>query len=232
MPTLKRRSGGFTLVEIAIVVVIVGLLIGGLLKGQELIMQARGKNLLNDFSGAAAAVLAYRDRYQQWPGDDNIANTRWAAFGALAGNGNGMVEGSYNDMAPTSGPLTVDPATGAGESLNFWWHLRVSGFVFGPTSGAGAASAPVTAAGGILGVQTGSGIPTLFPGLMACASDVADRVAVLVDAQLDDASPQGGQVRSVIQNVGGTSPTLNGSQTTNSANYTETGARWVVCRQL
>lgn len=45
----KRRQSGFTLIEIAIVLVIIGLLLGGILKGQELINSARVKNLASDF---------------------------------------------------------------------------------------------------------------------------------------------------------------------------------------
>ena len=74
---LKRTQTGFTLVEIAIVLVIIGLLLGGILKGQEMITQARIKNVVNDFNGITAAYFAYQDRYRQIPGDDNQATTRW-----------------------------------------------------------------------------------------------------------------------------------------------------------
>lgn len=229
---IKARSSGFTLVEVAIVLVITGLLIGGILRGQELVSQARAKSLVNDFSGVAAATLAYRDRYKAWPGDDENADTRWSTFSALRGNGNGVVEGNYNDMP--SGPLTVNLATGAGESANFWWHLRISGFVFGPISGPLAAEIPTTAAGGLLGVQWGSGLTNFFPGLMACASGLTDRMVQTIDAQLDDLRPGAGQIRAVKQNSGNGNPTLDGSQTSSAppADYDETGARWVACRQL
>src|SRR5256885_676312 len=46
-----RKQHGFTLVEIAIVLVIIGLLLGGILKGQEMITQAKIKNVIADFSG-------------------------------------------------------------------------------------------------------------------------------------------------------------------------------------
>ena len=69
----KRMQAGFTLVEIAIVLVIIGLLLGGILKGQEMITQARIKNVVNDFNGITAAYFAYQDRYRAVPGDDNQA---------------------------------------------------------------------------------------------------------------------------------------------------------------
>src|SRR5438128_11267838 len=99
---MKNRQQGFTLVEIAIVLVIIGLLLGGILKGQEMITQAKIKNVMADFSGISAAYHGYQDRYRAIPGDDNGA-TRWS--GAVAGGGNGVVAGAYN--ATCTGTLTA-----------------------------------------------------------------------------------------------------------------------------
>src|SRR5438552_1963290 len=68
-----RKQQGFTLVEIAIVLVIIGLLLGGILKGQEMITQAKIKNVIADFSGISAAYHGYVDRYKKIPGDDPCA---------------------------------------------------------------------------------------------------------------------------------------------------------------
>ena len=51
MNQFKKHQAGFTLVEIAIVLVIIGLLLGGILKGQEMITQAKIKNIVNDMNG-------------------------------------------------------------------------------------------------------------------------------------------------------------------------------------
>jgi len=56
MKQLGKQQAGFTLVEIAIVLVIIGLLLGGILKGQEMITQAKIKNLINDMNGITAAT--------------------------------------------------------------------------------------------------------------------------------------------------------------------------------
>jgi prepilin-type N-terminal cleavage/methylation domain-containing protein len=101
---------GFTLVEIAIVLVIIGLLLGGILKGQEMITQAKIKNVVADFSGISAAYYGYQDRYRAIPGDDPNAGTRWS--GAGAGNGDGVVGGTYNGSCPT----TVVASTTRGSS--------------------------------------------------------------------------------------------------------------------
>ena len=73
-----KKQSGFTLIELAIVLVIIGLLLGGVLKGQELITQAKIKNVINDFNGMSAAIYSYKDRYNFFPGDDGRAATRWA----------------------------------------------------------------------------------------------------------------------------------------------------------
>ena len=87
---MVRKQQGFTLIEIAIVLVIIGLLLGGILKGQEMITQAKIKNSIADFSGISAAYYGYQDRYRAIPGDDPNA-TRWTSTPAVvAGNGNGQ----------------------------------------------------------------------------------------------------------------------------------------------
>jgi len=126
---MKTKQAGFTLVEIAIVLVIIGLLLGGILKGQEMITQAKIKNVVNDFNGITAAVNSYQDRYKALPGDDLNAPTRWGANG-IAGNGDGQIGATadtYN-LAPTiSTPK---------ENNVFWLDLRLAGFVGGTTAAA------------------------------------------------------------------------------------------------
>ena len=66
---MRRRQYGFTLVEIAIVLVMIGLLLGGILKGQELINGARVRNLADMNAGVQAAYYGFIDRYgriQRW----------------------------------------------------------------------------------------------------------------------------------------------------------------------
>ena len=103
---MKARQAGFTLVEIAIVLVIIGLLLGGILKGQEMINQAKIKNLINDFNGISAAMYSYQDRYRALPGDDLNAAGRWA--GSVSGNGNGQFTGNYNTCLLYTSPSPRD----------------------------------------------------------------------------------------------------------------------------
>ena len=57
---MKNSQGGFTPVEIAIVLVIIGLLLGGVLKGQELITQAKIRNVANDLNGMSCLLYTSR----------------------------------------------------------------------------------------------------------------------------------------------------------------------------
>ncbi|MEE8530235.1 MAG: prepilin-type N-terminal cleavage/methylation domain-containing protein, partial [Nitrosomonadaceae bacterium] len=65
---LKNRQSGFTLIEIAIVLVIIGLLLGGVLKGQEMINSAKVKNIANDFRQIPVYIYGYQDRFRAIPG--------------------------------------------------------------------------------------------------------------------------------------------------------------------
>src|SRR5258708_14292872 len=187
---MKNRQQGFTLVEIAIVLVIIGLLLGGILKGQEMITQAKIKNVVADFSGVSAAYHGYQDRYRAIPGDDPNAATRWAGPpAATPGNGNGVVAGLYNS------PTATD------ESRLWWDHLRRAGFV----SGSGTTQ-PFNAVTGMIGVQTGDGgAITIGPamggisGLMMCSANLPDKIAIAVDTQMDDGAPGTGTVRGKLQ---------------------------------
>ena len=84
---MKRNQSGFTLIEIAIVLVIIGLLLGGVLKGQELINSAKVKNLATDFKNIPVFIYGYQDKFKALPGDDANccgANGHLGAAGTLS----------------------------------------------------------------------------------------------------------------------------------------------------
>ena len=220
---MKRTQQGFTLVEIAIVLVIIGLLLGGILKGQEMITQAKIKNVVNDFNGITVAITSYQDRYRFLPGDDKGATVRWTIQNPASGDGNGVIAGNYN--ATTAGATPV-----AGEESNlFWQHLRIAGFVPGVTTGAGTGTQPPNAAGGMIGVQNtvAPGVGLGFTGLTVCSANIPDKVASAVDSQMDDGNSATGQVRA---QSGGSNPDLG---TTAATSYVETGVnQYLVCKMF
>jgi type II secretory pathway pseudopilin PulG len=203
------------LVEIAIVLVIIGLLLGGILKGQEMITQAKIKNSIADFSGISAAYHGYQDRYRAIPGDDGGA-TRWT--GATAGNANGVVLGAYNSGTATD------------ESRLWWDHLRRAGFVAGNGT-----SQPFNAFTGMIGVQTGSngGTPVTalggFSGLIVCSANAPDKIAIAMDTQMDDGLIGTGTVRGQLQSA--PNPVINTAA--DATAYAETGTNiYTLCRAL
>ncbi len=115
MKYLKQKDErGFTLVEIAIVLVIIGLLLGGVLKGQALVQQARVKNIISTIDGLRAATMGFYDRYGQLPGDENMA-------GIPDGDGN---EGNRNGQIN-------NPA----EAFMLYEDLQLAGFISGSYNG-------------------------------------------------------------------------------------------------
>jgi len=223
----SRKQAGFTLVEIAIVLVIIGLLLGVILKGQEMIAQARIKNAINDFNGVTVAITSYQDRYRALPGDDANATTRWTTQAPGKGNGNGTIDGLYNanDTSGTGGA----PADGK-ESNLFWQHLRIAGFVPGPTTGTGSGTPPLNAVTGIVGVETAvAGTNGLgFTSLIVCSSNIPDKVAIAVDTQTDDGTSATGQIRAQLQTSSNPA-----TAATPAASYAETGVnQYLVCKTM
>src|SRR3972149_4786806 len=88
---IMRKQTGFTLIEIAIVLVIIGLLLGGVLKGQELITSARVRNLISQQDGVKAAYFGFLDRFRALPGDYNQATTNITGA-TVNGNNNGQIQ--------------------------------------------------------------------------------------------------------------------------------------------
>lgn len=216
-PNFPRRQSGFTLIEIAIVLVIIGLLLGGILKGQELITQGRIRNVGNDFQSMTAAINLYQDRYRALPGDDLGAAARWTATGSTTTSGNG--DGTIG--TGTAGTPAYNSATPDDESRLFWQHLRLAGLVGGATtSGAVGTANPPNAASGVTGVQNGA---FGLNGIVICSNNLPAKIAQAIDTQFDDGIATTGTVRAATGTTAAT--------TVPTANYIDDGANfYVVCK--
>ncbi|WP_206202400.1 prepilin-type N-terminal cleavage/methylation domain-containing protein [Thermodesulfobacterium sp. TA1] len=164
------KSKGFTLVELAIVLVIIGIILGAVLKGQELIYNAKVKRVQSQIKEFAAAFYTYYDKYGYYPGDDPTASNKWS--GAPNGNGDGLVAGGYCDNAGE-------------ESCYIWRHLRYANIISGdPNESTPANLLPKHIFGGsidmftgtyTIGGQTRSGLWLTLRNIEAQAAEAIDR---------------------------------------------------------
>lgn len=210
---MKTRQSGFTLVEIAIVLVIIGLLLGGVLKGQELINSAKVKNLAQDFRTVPLYIYGYQDKFRALPGDDSRAVGHVCAAGVTnctaAGNGNGQIGGAWSDAVGET----------PSESVLFWQHVRLANLAAGPTLTTDTNFLPLNAEGGRIGIQSaGSSAPLGVRGSYAmCSAGILGKYIRQLDMALDDGNPETGSMRAGTENEGtltpvsGTTPLNEGS---------------------
>ncbi|MBA4381671.1 MAG: prepilin-type cleavage/methylation domain-containing protein [Sideroxydans sp.] len=199
---MKRNQSGFTLIEIAIVLVIIGLLLGGVMKGQELINSAKVKNLAGDFKNIPVYIYGYQDKYRALPGDDANAVSHLGAGAAQAASavaGNGVIGGYWNSTTTTD------------ESYIFWEHVRRAGLATGSTTPGAADYIPVNAAGGKIGIMSGTttvasaamndgaGTPVAIRGsYVICSQGILGKFVKQLDLQVDDGNTAGGSMMAAL----------------------------------
>lgn len=119
------KRAGFTLVELSIVIIIIGLLIAGIAGGRSLIAQARLNSVITEFQQNFIGIQTFKDKYDAIPGDMKFAS---AAFGSKCtivsgcdGDGDGLIQHVWN-----------------WETLKAWHHLSIAGMIKGQYTGDGA----------------------------------------------------------------------------------------------
>ncbi len=190
---------GFTLVELAIVLVIIGLVIAAVLKGQELIVSARLKSTINQVEGIRAATKTFRVNYNNLPGDFAnaqvlIVTPNCITFSAL-GDGDGIIEGD----------CVAAPAVGE-ETVLFWNQLSAANMISGVsplglgTLGDGITWAPL-GGGFTLRNEAAVGKTTHWLSVGSAAAvpigSANAEQALRLDEKADDGRPGTGNIRTV-----------------------------------
>ncbi len=186
-----RKQTGFTLIEIAIVLVIIGLLLGGVLKGQELITSARVRNLITQQEGIKAAYFGFLDRYRALPGDYDRAVGTITGVVAVGCPGNGNGNGRIEVGAPGF------------ESIAAWEHLSKAGFINGSFTCAAAESAATTPTNPFAvrlqmvwdNVFDDPAAPVIARHNLKTGGQIPSDLLAEVDRKIDDGSATGGSFR-------------------------------------
>lgn len=188
---MNKQQQGFSLIELAIVLVIAGLLLAGVLRGQELIANAKVKSLAADFRNVPTYLYGYQDRFRVLPGDDHAATTHVGGTNAATQEQNGLVQGAWNSVS------TDD------ESYVIWQHLRLAGFATGSTDLTNAQQyVPRNSEGGQLGLTSTATLDnvvvttgTFNSAHAICSDGILGRYATQLDTMLDDGVGNTGAMR-------------------------------------
>ncbi len=127
MTTSGGKQTGFSLVELAIVLIIIGLIVGGVLKGQDLIESARVNSIQTQLNEIRTAATTFLNKFDDLPGD--IPDPELLPASADSdGDGNGRIDGDGDRIGvdPTAGTTAGD-----NEPTAFWYHLIVAELIAG-----------------------------------------------------------------------------------------------------
>lgn len=210
-PDSVNKYNAFSLVELSIVLVILGLLVGGVLAGQSLIRASELRTISTDMSNYRAAAHTFQDKYFYLPGDMPNASTIWPSFPNKGNNGDG------------NGVIHENSSAGADDSENYkvWQHLSLAGLVSGIDNRGGAGgdfatepkskyggsnywgmywetaysnSAPSRLSANVLSLGNGSSGYNGYRSTSARYGVLRAEDAFNIDSKLDDGQPDNGTV--------------------------------------
>lgn len=170
---LREPARGFSLVEAALVLVVIGLILGAVLQGRSLVDSAEYKSFRQSLRDYRSAFLTFRDRFDALPGDFADASGRIDG-GLPDGDGDGVIEDGPACTADTD------------EACRAWQHLRAAGMLSGNPDTAGSAASPEHTYNGVVSAYfTGTGSNGDFGNNML-VQNVPVEVARRLDRDEDD----------------------------------------------
>ena len=218
-----NNKSGFTLVELSIVLIIIGLIVSGVLVGQDLIRSAEISATVRQVQNFNSAVSTFRTKYNYIPGD--MPSSLSTAFGLTGTRTGAQGDGDGNGLIECTTPATL---CSGGEPVLFWNDLSISKLVSGSYTGSGTAAIASTALGsnfpeaklgknnyffvysvsGINYYQIAAISSVDASSIYTLTTGITPAEAYQIDSKLDDGLPSSG----IVTAVGGTTP--NGTATT------------------
>lgn len=188
--SMARHNRGFTLVEIAIVLVIIGLILGGILNAQSVIRNAQTKDSIKALTDISAAARQFNDRYGMWPGDYSNAVASLPGLTCANGNGNGQIGSNAESACATQQLIRAGMLKGTAGS-----PLTVRGATFSVT--------------GATAALTGAGAAPTYPAPnnwvnVVRVTTIDCDIAIQMDRAVDDGNVNTGNFRVTTNACGAT----------------------------
>jgi prepilin-type N-terminal cleavage/methylation domain-containing protein len=230
----REGERGFTLVELSIVLVIIGLLIGGVLKGQELIESSRLNSVATQYNSFLAAVNTFQDKYQALPGDLGNAATRIPGCAAGTCGTPTPVGGAIGDgIIDTVNAANTVGATANSEAAFFWQQLSAANLISGVQAAGttyGQQYPSAKTGGGFQVLNTtantngghwfrlASGTPTTAVTNTANQQALSPNQVATIDRKIDDGLAFSGNVQTTAATSGAGCAAANYTETTTAKN--------------
>lgn len=119
---------GFTLIELTVVLIVIGLVVGAIVMGRDMVRSAEIRGTIAQVEQFNAAVNAFKSKYHCLPGDCVTA----AAYGFAAGSsgdGNGVIGCHDDNMFDCADAISFLDTPESAEYVNFWYHLGAAGLI-------------------------------------------------------------------------------------------------------
>ena len=235
-----KKTQGFTLVELSIVIIIIGFLISGISAGQSLVKQAALNSVINDFTKFRTGILGFTARYDFGPGDFAHGYQFWGAVGGCTDTD--INTGSHDGCNGNgNGDLSVDHVTqSVYEAGLMWKHLGLAGFLNGTYSGllpvstaelgVDVPAGPLTNSGyyavydsyyGLVPLQDQISFGSTVSGNVPYGAVLKPTDAKSIDLKLDDGLPANGNLASGNPGANSSGSCSNGSGSEELAGATE-----------